>query len=147
MPLLVLDAVTKRFPGGDGPAVERLALAVTPGEILGLIGPSGSGKTTTLRLIAGFEAPDEGEIMIGGRAGGGGGGPGRGPPPPPPPAGGRPPRRPPPPRPPPPPAVSGRAACSTSWASRLSRTGIRTSCRAASSSAWRSPARSHRRRR
>ena len=68
MSLLVLDAVTKRFPGGDGPAVERLALAVTPGEILGLIGPSGSGKTTTLRLIAGFEAPDEGEIMIGGRA-------------------------------------------------------------------------------
>ncbi|MBI4271387.1 MAG: ABC transporter ATP-binding protein [Candidatus Rokubacteria bacterium] len=68
MTLLVLDAVTKRFPGGDGPAVERLALAVTPGEILGLIGPSGCGKTTTLRLIAGFEAPDEGEIMIGGRA-------------------------------------------------------------------------------
>ena len=59
MSLLVLDAVTKRFPGGDGPAVERLALAVTPGEILGLIGPSGSGKTTTLRLIAGFEAPDD----------------------------------------------------------------------------------------
>ena len=68
MTLLVLDAVTKRFPGGDGPAVERLALTVTPGEILGLIGPSGCGKTTTLRLIAGFEAPDEGEIMIGGRA-------------------------------------------------------------------------------
>src|SRR3990172_558648 len=67
MALLVLDAVTKRFPGAAAPAVERLALAAARGEILGLVGPSGCGKTTTLRLIAGFEAPDEGEILIGGR--------------------------------------------------------------------------------
>src|SRR3990172_1356602 len=67
MALLVLDAVTKRFPGAAAPAVERLPRAAARGEILGLVGPSGCGKTTTLRLIAGFEAPDEGEILIGGR--------------------------------------------------------------------------------
>jgi ABC-type Fe3+/spermidine/putrescine transport system ATPase subunit len=45
-------------------AVDRLALEVRHGEFLSLLGPSGCGKTTTLRLIAGFERPDEGEIRI-----------------------------------------------------------------------------------
>jgi iron(III) transport system ATP-binding protein len=63
MALLELDRVTKRFAGA--PAVERLTLTAVRGEILGLVGPSGCGKTTTLRLIAGFETPDEGEIRIG----------------------------------------------------------------------------------
>jgi iron(III) transport system ATP-binding protein len=67
MDLLVLDSVTKRFPGGTGPAVEGLTLAVRRGETLALVGPSGCGKTTTLRLVAGFETPDEGEILIGGQ--------------------------------------------------------------------------------
>src|SRR5204863_3903226 len=67
MDLLVLDSVTKRFASGPEPAIERLTLAAARGEILGLVGPSGCGKTTTLRLIAGFEAPDEGEVLIGGR--------------------------------------------------------------------------------
>jgi iron(III) transport system ATP-binding protein len=66
MHLLVLDRVTKRFPGGAGPAVEALTLSVRRGETLALVGPSGCGKTTTLRLVAGFETPDEGEIQIGG---------------------------------------------------------------------------------
>ena len=65
MTLLALEGVSKRFAGG--PAVERLTLGVARGEILGLVGPSGCGKTTTLRLIAGFETPDEGEVRIGGR--------------------------------------------------------------------------------
>ena len=65
MDLLVLDGVTKRFTGG-APAVAALSLAVRRGETLGLVGPSGCGKTTTLRLVAGFEAPDAGEIRIGG---------------------------------------------------------------------------------
>ena len=56
--------MTKRF--GDVVAVDELDLSVRPGEFLSLLGPSGCGKTTTLRLIAGFERPDEGEVRIGG---------------------------------------------------------------------------------
>ena len=59
-----LAGVTKRF--GNVAAVDGLDLEVRPGEFLSLLGPSGCGKTTTLRLIAGFERPDEGEIRIGG---------------------------------------------------------------------------------
>jgi spermidine/putrescine transport system ATP-binding protein len=57
--------VTKRF--GDSVAVDDLTLQVRDGEFFSLIGPSGCGKTTTLRMIAGFEQPDTGEITIGGR--------------------------------------------------------------------------------
>ena len=54
--------LTKRY--GDVVAVDGVDLAVQPGETLSIVGPSGSGKTTTLRLIAGFEAVDEGEISL-----------------------------------------------------------------------------------
>jgi spermidine/putrescine transport system ATP-binding protein len=57
--------VTKRF--GSLVAVNGVSLAVHKGEFLSLLGPSGCGKTTSLRMIAGFEQPDEGEILIGGR--------------------------------------------------------------------------------
>ena len=57
-------AVTKRF--GDLTAVNAVSLQVHQGEFLSLLGPSGCGKTTSLRMIAGFEQPDEGEILIGG---------------------------------------------------------------------------------
>ena len=53
-----LDGVTKRF--GATVAVDRLDLEIQPGEFLSLLGPSGCGKTTTLRMLAGFEQPDEG---------------------------------------------------------------------------------------
>ena len=56
--------MTKRF--GPTAAVDGIDLDVHPGEFLSLLGPSGCGKTTTLRLIAGFERPDEGEVRIGG---------------------------------------------------------------------------------
>jgi spermidine/putrescine ABC transporter ATP-binding subunit len=56
--------VTKRF--GDLTAVNAVSLRVRKGEFLSLLGPSGCGKTTSLRMIAGFEQPDEGEILIGG---------------------------------------------------------------------------------
>jgi spermidine/putrescine transport system ATP-binding protein len=45
-------------------AVDRCSFSIQPGEFFSLIGPSGSGKTTTLRLLAGFEQPDQGEILI-----------------------------------------------------------------------------------
>jgi iron(III) transport system ATP-binding protein len=67
MALVHLDQVTKRFGGGRPPATDRLSFTLESGRILALLGPSGCGKTTTLRLIAGFEAPDEGQIAIAGR--------------------------------------------------------------------------------
>jgi spermidine/putrescine transport system ATP-binding protein len=59
-----LTGVTKRF--GAMTAVDRLDLEVQPGEFISLLGPSGCGKTTTLRMLAGFEQPDEGYIRISG---------------------------------------------------------------------------------
>jgi len=61
-----LTGVTKRF--GTVTAVDALDIHVRPGEFLSLLGPSGCGKTTTLRMLAGFEDPDEGEIRISGKA-------------------------------------------------------------------------------
>jgi iron(III) transport system ATP-binding protein len=60
--VLELDGVTKRF--GEETVVEDLDLSVREGELLTLLGPSGCGKTTTLRLIAGLEEPDSGEIRL-----------------------------------------------------------------------------------
>src|SRR4051812_13802417 len=62
--VVTLRGVTKRFD--ELVAVDRLDLDVRNGEFLALLGPSGCGKTTTLRMIAGFEEPTEGEITIDG---------------------------------------------------------------------------------
>ena len=62
--ILELRGVSKRF--GSHAAVARLDLGVARGEFFSLLGPSGCGKTTTLRMIAGFETPDEGEIRLNG---------------------------------------------------------------------------------
>jgi len=62
--LLALEDVTKRYAPAQPPAVDGLTLTVAQGEILALLGPSGCGKTTTLRLIAGFEAPDSGRVVM-----------------------------------------------------------------------------------
>jgi len=59
-----LDRVTKRF--GDVTAVRELSLAVDRGRFFTLLGPSGCGKTTTLRMVAGFESPTEGRILLDG---------------------------------------------------------------------------------
>jgi putative spermidine/putrescine transport system ATP-binding protein len=59
-----LESVTKAY--GDVVAVDDLALEVAPSEFFTMLGPSGSGKTTTLRLIAGFESPDEGRVLLNG---------------------------------------------------------------------------------
>jgi len=60
--LIEIDDVTKRF--GRVVAVKQLSLRVEDGDFLTLLGPSGCGKTTVLRMIAGLEVPDEGEIRI-----------------------------------------------------------------------------------
>ncbi len=60
-----LSGLKKRF--GDVVAVGGVDLAVPEGAFVTLLGPSGCGKTTTLRLVAGFYDPDEGEMRIGGR--------------------------------------------------------------------------------
>ena len=60
-----LRGVSKRF--GSVVAVDQVSLTVRAGEFLTLLGPSGCGKTTLLRLVAGFETPDTGSIMLDGR--------------------------------------------------------------------------------
>jgi ABC-type Fe3+/spermidine/putrescine transport system ATPase subunit len=60
-----LVGLWKTYPGGAQPAVKDLSLDVYNGEIVTLLGPSGCGKTTTLRMVAGLEVPDQGDIFFG----------------------------------------------------------------------------------
>src|SRR5262249_6493467 len=60
-----LEGGAKSF-GGRTRAVDDVGLAIAAGEFFALLGPSGCGKTTTLRMIAGFETPDQGRIIVGG---------------------------------------------------------------------------------
>jgi spermidine/putrescine transport system ATP-binding protein len=69
-----LKDVVKRFPGPSGEevyAVRQVSLQIGDGEFFSLLGPSGCGKTTSLRMIAGFEMPTEGDVLIHGRSMGG----------------------------------------------------------------------------
>lgn len=67
---VVLTNVIKEFPSGGNlvRAVDNIDLSIKKGEFFALLGPSGCGKTTTLRMIAGFEQPSSGEILIQGTA-------------------------------------------------------------------------------
>jgi putrescine transport system ATP-binding protein len=65
MPLLRIEAVVKKF--GVFRAVDGLSLDIRAGEFFALLGPSGCGKTTLLRMLAGFETPDEGRILLDGK--------------------------------------------------------------------------------
>ena len=64
-PIIQIRNVTKRF--GKVTAVDDVSLDIIPGEFFVLLGPSGCGKTTLLRMIAGFELPTEGQILIDGQ--------------------------------------------------------------------------------
>jgi ABC-type Fe3+/spermidine/putrescine transport system ATPase subunit len=64
-PILQLSGVSKVF--GGAPVVDNVDLQIRSGEIFTLLGPSGCGKTTTLRLVAGLETPDAGEILLQGQ--------------------------------------------------------------------------------
>ncbi len=65
LPLLRIDAVVKKFGGFR--AVDGLSLDIRAGEFFALLGPSGCGKTTLLRMLAGFETPDAGRILLDGK--------------------------------------------------------------------------------
>lgn len=64
-PAIRLNSVTKRF--GGVLAVDNVSLEIEEGEFFSLLGPSGCGKTTTLRMLAGFETPDEGSVYLRGK--------------------------------------------------------------------------------
>ena len=64
-PLIRFEGVTKRF--GEFTAVDRLDVDIFKGEFFALLGPSGCGKTTLMRMLAGFEQPTEGRILLDGR--------------------------------------------------------------------------------
>ena len=65
MPLLRIEGVVKKF--GAFRAVDGVSLDIPAGEFFALLGPSGCGKTTLLRMLAGFETPDEGRILLNGK--------------------------------------------------------------------------------
>ena len=60
--MIRIEGVTKRF--GEVEAVDDVSLTVAENEFFALLGPSGCGKTTLLRLLAGFETPDSGRLML-----------------------------------------------------------------------------------
>ena len=64
-PIIQIRNVSKRF--GKVTAVDNISLDIRSGEFFVLLGPSGCGKTTLLRMIAGFELPTEGQILIDGQ--------------------------------------------------------------------------------
>jgi spermidine/putrescine transport system ATP-binding protein len=59
---VTIDHVSKRF--GDFVALDDINFTIKPGEFFSLLGPSGCGKTTLLRIIAGFESPDDGVVLF-----------------------------------------------------------------------------------
>ena len=67
MASVAFEKASRRYPGANRPALDRLDLAIGDGEFLVLVGPSGCGKSTSLRMLAGLETVDDGVIRIGAR--------------------------------------------------------------------------------
>ncbi len=65
--ILHLEDITKHYDQHTTPAVDRVTLTLRQGDLLGLLGPSGCGKTTLLRIVAGFERPQSGLVVLAGR--------------------------------------------------------------------------------
>jgi putative ABC transport system ATP-binding protein len=65
--LVQLNDVTKSYDSDGHPAVDRVSLAIAPGESVAIMGPSGSGKSTLLNLIAGLDKPTTGTVTVGGQ--------------------------------------------------------------------------------
>ncbi len=61
-----LVGISKRYAGANRPALDNVSLTIEPGAFFSILGPSGCGKTTLLRIIAGFEYPTSGRVLIGG---------------------------------------------------------------------------------
>jgi len=66
-PILEVENIVKRFHSTSTTALAGLSVSVKQGEFIALVGPSGCGKTTLLKIIGGFETPDEGRILVGGK--------------------------------------------------------------------------------
>lgn len=64
---LQVNSISKQFSPGDFPALQEASFSVERGDIFALLGPSGCGKTTALRIIAGFERADSGDVILDGR--------------------------------------------------------------------------------
>ena len=64
--MILLDSVTKTYPGDDNPALDSVSLHIEPNEFVFLVGKSGAGKSTLMKMITKEENPDSGKIIIGG---------------------------------------------------------------------------------
>ena len=64
--MILLDGVTKQYPGDEKPALDNVSLHIEPNEFVFLVGKSGAGKSTLMKMITKEENPDAGKIIIGG---------------------------------------------------------------------------------
>ena len=64
--MILLDSVTKTYPGDTKPALDSVSLHIEPNEFVFLVGKSGAGKSTLMKMITKEEMPDSGKIIIGG---------------------------------------------------------------------------------
>lgn len=64
--MIILDSVTKRYPGDSEPAIDDVSLHIEPNEFVFLVGKSGAGKSTLIKMLTKEETPDSGKIIVGG---------------------------------------------------------------------------------